>query len=273
MSFAQGKIGARAIPIILGPYLSIQDASSLAQTSRRRAIDGIIQPKIKSILAMLDSVPINTDDYSDFDPRNRNSVDEDSTVTLREYIYNFTLEQSFSYFSRDYEQQDARNGRQRHKYKLLFLIIKMLYRNKIINFSLDLYRPFPLPQRFSELDYCIKLIIDGGFELPSPWHEPLKTVRLVLKLAAGIMPDTTASQRIREDIDREEEEEEMGGAGSGEGGAEAGEGGAEAGEGGAEAGEGGAGGARRSGSSSSGGGSKRPRSESFLGGKTFFSFY
>jgi hypothetical protein len=267
MSFAQGKLGARAIPLLLGPYLSIQDVSSLAQTSRRRAIDGIIQPKIKSILAMLDSVPINTDDYSDFDPKYR--VDEDSTVTLREYIYNFTLEQSFSYFQRDIDQ-DGRNRRERQKYKLLFLIIKMLYRNKIINFSLDL-KPDPLlppvPEGFSKLDYVIRLMIEDGVDLPFPLPEPLKTVRLVLKLAAGIMPDTTASQRIREDIDREEEEEEMGGAGSGEGGAEAG-------EGGAEAGVGGAGGARRSGSSSSGGGSKRPRSESFLeGGKTFFTFY
>lgn len=258
MSFAQGKVGARVIPNILGPYLSIQDASSLAQTSRRRAIDGILQAKVQSILAMLDSVPINTDDYSDFEPRSRIGVDEDSTVTLREYIYNFTLEQSFSYFSRDYEQQDARNRLQRQKYKLLFLIIKMLYRNKIINISLDQYPdpPMLVPEGFSKLDFVIKLMIEEEVELPflMPEHLNLslwKTVRLVLKLAAGIMPDTTASQRIREDIDREEEEEEMGGAGAGGGGAGAG--------------------ARRGGSSSGGG--KRPRSESLEGGKTFFTFY
>jgi uncharacterized membrane protein YgcG len=253
MSFAQGRVGANAIPNILGPYLTIQDASSLAQTSRRRAIDEILQTKVQSILAMLDSVPINTPDYSDFDSRTRIGVHEDSTVTLRKYIYYFTLNQSFSWFGRDHEQV-ADGGRER--YSLLFLILKMLYRNKIVNISLDQYpEPFD-PGRVSKLDLAINIIINDE-DIGPPMPEYMKTVRLVLKLAAGIMPDSTASQRIREDIDREEEEEEMGGAGAG---------------GGAGSGAG-AGGARRGGSSS-GGGSKRPRSESFLeGGKTFFTFY
>jgi hypothetical protein len=142
MTFAPStrQPGRESIPALLGPFLSLEDASALSQVSRvslaeygsgqrlgegQEQIAGVLAIRVQKIRQMLDEVP------SQQDIRGGRYI---GGRTLRELIYEFNIR-----FSNPYNRADNREGIRRlesnDKFKLVLwrLILKMLHNRRVID--------------------------------------------------------------------------------------------------------------------------------------------
>jgi hypothetical protein len=261
MTFAPStrQPGRESIPALLGPFLSLQDASTLSQVSRvslaeygtgqrtregQEYVAGVLGDRVQKIRQMLDEIP------SEQDLPVAGGGRMGGGKTLRRLIYEFNI--------RFFDPFDVRDGNERFLTALWRLILKMLHNRKVIDLKYVEQEGDNYPADYPIVDRRINQLFEDGFGFAIEVHRALQ---LVFKIALGLPTPNALSQEMMERVYGEGGLlDERGGDAEGGGG------------GGSSSGEGGGGGG---GGASSGGGARgrKRRAESDLeGGKTYYKF-